>query len=219
MMFKILKIIFFKDVLIEIREKGNFYYILILSAVFSLVFTTYLDYKYILFSFYITLLITSMLVNQRISRQELGKNDELIVFSLPFDLSIFCIAKIIFNFFIFIFQALLLIFLYNLFSNSYYIEFNYNFILFTIIYILGLSIFFTCFSLMLERIKGEGQFMFITILPLVVPFLFLSFNTLNQLYYYEFSEFIKLFNLQLLIAFDILLFAVCPILFSYALRR
>ena len=218
-MFKILKIIFFKDVLIEIREKGNFYYILILSAVFSLVFTTYLDYKYILFSFYITLLITSMLVNQRISRQELGKNDELIVFSLPFDLSIFCIAKIIFNFFIFIFQALLLIFLYNLFSNSYYIEFNYNFILFTIIYILGLSIFFTCFSLMLERIKGEGQFMFITILPLVVPFLFLSFNTLNQLYYYEFSEFIKLFNLQLLIAFDILLFAVCPILFSYALRR
>ena len=219
MMFKILKIIFFKDVLIELRDKGNFYYILILSAVFSLVFTSYLDYKYILFSFYITLLITNMLVNQRISRQELGKNDELIVFSLPFDLSIFCIAKIIFNFFIFIFQALLLIFLYNLFSNSYYIEFNYNFILFTIIYILGLSIFFTCFSLMLERIKGEGQFMFITILPLVVPFLFLSFNTLNQLYYYEFSEFIKLFNLQLLIAFDILLFAVCPILFSYALRR
>ena len=219
MMFKILKIIFFKDVLIEIREKGNFYYILILSAVFSLVFTTYLDYKYILFSFYITLLITSMLVNQRISRQELGKNEELIVFSLPFDLSIFCIAKIIFNFIIFIFQALLLIFLYNLFSNSYYIEFNYNFILFTIIYILGLSIFFTCFSLMLERIKGEGQFMFITILPLVVPFLFLSFNTLNQLYYYEFSEFIKLFNLQLLIAFDILLFTLCPILFSYALRR
>tara|TARA_B100000945_G_scaffold42650_1_gene28901 strand:- start:826 stop:1482 length:657 start_codon:yes stop_codon:yes gene_type:complete len=218
-MFKILKIIFFKDVLIELRDKGNFYYILILSAVFSLVFTSYLDYKYILFSFYITLLITNMLVNQRISRQELGKNDELIVFSLPFDLSIFCIAKIIFNFIIFIFQAILLIFLYNLFSNSYYIEFNYNFILFTIIYILGLSIFFTCFSLMLERIKGEGQFMFITILPLVVPFLFLSFNTLNQLYYYEFSEFIKLFNLQLLIAFDILLFAVCPILFSYALRR
>jgi hypothetical protein len=160
-----------------------------------------------------------MLVNQRISRQELGKNDELIVFSLPFDLSIFCIAKIIFNFFIFIIQAILLIFLYNLFSNSYYIEFNYNFIFFTIIYILGLSIFFTCFSLMLERIKGEGQFMFITILPLVVPFLFLSFNTLNQLYYYQFNEFIKLFNFQLLIAFDILLFAVCPILFSYALRR
>ena len=218
-MFKILKIIFFKDVLIEMRDKGNFYYILILSAVFSLVFTSYLDEKYILFSFYITLLITSMLVNQRISRQELGKNDELIVFSLPFDLSIFCIAKIIFNFFIFIIQAILLIFLYNLFSNSYYIEFNNNFIFFTIIYILGLSIFFTCFSLMLERIKGEGQFMFITILPLVVPFLFLSFNTLNQLYYYEFSEFIKLFNLQLLIAFDILLFTVCPILFSYALRR
>ena len=179
-MFKILKIIFFKDVLIEMRDKGNFYYILILSAVFSLVFTSYLDEKYILFSFYITLLITSMLVNQRISRQELGKNDELIVFSLPFDLSIFCIAKIIFNFFIFIIQAILLIFLYNLFSNSYYIEFNNNFIFFTIIYILGLSIFFTCFSLMLERIKGEGQFMFITILPLVVPFLFLSFNTLNQ---------------------------------------
>ena len=218
-MFKILKIIFFKDVLIEMRDKGNFYYIIILSAVFSLVSTSYLDEKYILFSFYITLLITSMLVNQRISRQELGKNDELIVFSLPFDLSIFCIAKIIFNFFIFIIQAILLIFLYNLFSNSYYIEFNYNFIFFTIIYILGLSIFFTCFSLMLERIKGEGQFMFITILPLVVPFLFLSFNTLNQLYYYQFNEFIKLFNFQLLIAFDILLFAVCPILFSYALRR
>ena len=218
-MFKILKIIFFKDVLIEMRDKGNFYYIIILSAVFSLVFTSYLDEKYILFSFYITLLITSMLVNQRISRQELGKNDELIVYSLPFDLSIFCIAKIIFNFFIFVIQAILLIFLYNLFSNSYYIEFNYNFIFFTIIYILGLSIFFTCFSLMLERIKGEGQFMFITILPLVVPFLFLSFNTLNQLYYYQFNEFIKLFNFQLLIAFDILLFAVCPILFSYALRR
>ena len=218
-MFKILKIIFFKDVLIEMRDKGNFYYILILSAVFSVVFTSNLDEKYILFSFYITLLITSMLVNQRISRQELGKNDELIVFSLPFDLSIFCIAKIIFNFFIFIIQAILLIFLYNLFSNSYYIEFNNNFIFFTIIYILGLSIFFTCFSLMLERIKGEGQFMFITILPLVVPFLFLSFNTLNQLYYYQFNEFIKLFNFQLLIAFDILLFAVCPILFSYALRR
>ena len=218
-MFKILKIIFFKDVLIEMRDKGNFYYILILSAVFSLVFTSYLDEKYILFSFYITLLITSMLVNQRISRQELGKNDELIVFSLPFDLSIFCIAKIIFNFFIFIIQAILLIFLYNLFSNSYYIEFNNNFIFFTIIYILGLSIFFTCFSLMLERITGEGQFMFITILHLVVPFLLLYFNTLNQLYYYQFNEFIKLFNFQLLIAFDILLFTVCPILFSYALRR
>ena len=108
-MFKILKIIFFKDVLIEMRDKGNFYYIIILSAVFSLVFTSYLDEKYILFSFYITLLITSMLVNQRISRQELGKNDELIVFSLPFDLSIFCIAKIIFNFFIFIIQAILLL--------------------------------------------------------------------------------------------------------------
>jgi len=33
------------------------------------------------------------------------------------------------------------------------------------------------------------------------------------------GEYINSFNFQLLLAFDILLITVCPILFSYALRR
>jgi hypothetical protein len=75
------------------------------------------------------------------------------------------------------------------------------------------------FSLMLERIKAEGQFMLIMIYPLIVPFLILAKNSLIEINYMDFMEFINSFSLQVLIAFDILLLAICPILFSYSVRR
>tara|TARA_B100000131_G_scaffold117769_1_gene114677 strand:+ start:115517 stop:116173 length:657 start_codon:yes stop_codon:yes gene_type:complete len=218
-MFSLIKSIILKDLLIEYREKGNLYYVFILTCTFSLLFTNYLKENHILFSYYVTLLITNILLSQRISRLEIGRNDELIVFNLPVDLSAFCISKIIYSLILFLFQASILFIFYNLFSQTYIIEINFNFIAFTLLFLIGLSIFFTCFSLLLERIKGEGQFMFIAIFPLIIPFLFLCFNGLNDLYYLGTGEYINSFNFQLLLAFDILLITVCPILFSYALRR
>jgi ABC-type transport system involved in cytochrome c biogenesis permease component len=85
--------------------------------------------------------------------------------------------------------------------------------------LLGLSVILTMFSLMLERVKTEGQFMLIMVYPLIVPFLILSHNSLIEINHAHFSVFINSFSLQVLIAFDILLLAICPILFSYSVRR
>ena len=106
-----------------------------------------------------------------------------------------------------------------LLAGGLFFENTNNFIIFSIFFSLGLSTILTTFSLMLERIKSEGQFMMIMVYPLIIPFLVLSYNCLAQLNLLDFIPFVDTFSLQVLIAFDILLLAVCPILFSYSVRR
>ena len=218
-MFRIIIIFLSKDFSIEFNEKINFFYTLILLSTFSLIFTSFLESDYILFSYFMTLLITNMILSQRIARSESSNNQELVAYNLPIDLSVFCISKILFNIFIYLLQAILLVLFYNLFSQNYKIDISTSFILFTLVYVIGLACLLTTFSLMLERIKSEGQFMFISIYPLVLPFLFLSFNSLDNLFLGSYEDLINSFNFQVLLAFDILMFAICPILFSYAIRR
>ena len=94
-----------------------------------------------------------------------------------------------------------------------------NFISLCFLFTLGLSSILSTFSLMLERVRGEGQFMFILIYPLILPFLILGYSSIMLVNISDSLFFFKSFPLQALAAFDILLLTICPILFSYSIRR
>jgi len=208
-----------KDFLSEFRDKLNFVYYLILSPAISLIFYIFNDSQNPLYLYFLTILIINLITNQRISRQEISSQGELILINMPLDLSVFCLSKIIFTFILNFVISFITIAVFMLLAGGLFFENTNNFIVFSIFFSLGLSTILTAFSLMLERIKSEGQFMMIMIYPLIIPFLVLSYNCLAELNLLDFILFIDTFSLQVLIAFDILLLAVCPILFSYSVRR
>tara|TARA_Y100001960_G_scaffold287305_1_gene325307 strand:+ start:1847 stop:2512 length:666 start_codon:yes stop_codon:yes gene_type:complete len=215
----IVNLILWKDLVSEFREKLNIIYFLILAPAVSLMFFVFIGEQNPVHLFFLTILIINLITNQRISRQEVTSQGELILINIPFDLSVLCLSKILFtfllNFLILIVALVMFIFLLGDFFFSNVI----SFIIFSISFSLGLSIILTTFSLMLERIRSEGQFMLIMIYPLIIPFLVLSYNCLSEINILDLINFVNTFSLQVLIAFDILLLAVCPILFSYSLRR
>ena len=217
--FSIIYMILQKDFISESREKLNLMYFLILAPTISLILFIFNDSGNFIYLYFLTVLIDSLLTNQRISRQEIAPDGDLILINAPIDLSIFCLSKILFAFILNIFINVIVFLTFLLISNGLFFNNLKNFIILSIFFSLGLSIILTMFSLMLERIKGEGQFMFIMIYPLIVPLLILSQNSLVEINYIDFAEFINSFSLQVLIAFDILLLAICPILFSYSVRR
>ena len=208
-----------KDFLSEFRDKLNFVYYLILSPAISLIFYIFNDSQNPLYLYFLTILIINFITNQRISRQEISSQGELILINMPLDLSVFCLSKIIFTFLLNFVISFITIAVFMLLAGGLFFENTNNFIIFSIFFSLGLSTILTTFSLMLERIKSEGQFMMIMVYPLIIPFLVLSYNCLPQLNLLDFIPFVDTFSLQVLIAFDILLLAVCPILFSYSVRR
>ena len=208
-----------KDFLSEFRDKLNFVYYLILSPAISLIFYIFNDSQNPLYLYFLTILIINLITNQRISRQEISSQGELILINMPLDLSVFCLSKIIFTFLLNFVISFITIAVFMLLAGGLFFENTNNFIIFSIFFSLGLSTILTTFSLMLERIKSEGQFMMIMVYPLIIPFLVLSYNCLAELNLLDFILFIDTFSLQVLIAFDILLLAVCPILFSYSVRR
>ena len=208
-----------KDFLSEFRDKLNFVYYLILSPAISLIFYIFNDSQNPLYLYFLTILIINFITNQRISRQEISSQGELILINMPLDLSVFCLSKIIFTFLLNFVISFITIAVFMLLAGGLFFENTNNFIIFSIFFSLGLSTILTAFSLMLERIKSEGQFMMIMVYPLIIPFLVLSYNCLAQLNLLDFIPFVDTFSLQVLIAFDILLLAVCPILFSYSVRR
>ncbi len=208
-----------KDFLSEFRDKLNFVYYLILSPAISLIFYIFNDSQNPLYLYFLTILIINLITNQRISRQEISSQGELILINMPLDLSVFCLSKIIFTFILNFVISFITIAVFMLLAGGLFFENTNNFIIFSIFFSLGLSTILTAFSLMLERIKSEGQFMMIMVYPLIIPFLVLSYNCLAQLNLLDFIPFVDTFSLQVLIAFDILLLAVCPILFSYSVRR
>ena len=208
-----------KDFLSEFRDKLNFVYYLILSPAISLIFYIFNDSQNPLYLYFLTILIINFITNQRISRQEISSQGELILINMPLDLSVFCLSKIIFTFLLNFVISFITIAVFMLLAGGLFFENTNNFIIFSIFFSLGLSTILTTFSLMIERIKSEGQFMMIMVYPLIIPFLVLSYNCLAQLNLLDFIPFVDTFSLQVLIAFDILLLAVCPILFSYSVRR
>ena len=208
-----------KDFLSEFRDKLNFVYYLILSPAISLIFYIFNDSQNPLYLYFLTILIINFITNQRISRQEISSQGELILINMPLDLSVFCLSKIIFTFLLNFVISFITIAVFMLLAGGLFFENTNNFIIFSIFFSLGLSTILTTFSLMLERIKSEGQFMMIMVYPLIITFLVLSYNFLAQLNLLDFIPFVDTFSLQVLIAFDILLLAVCPILFSYSVRR
>ena len=208
-----------KDFLSEFRDKLNFVYYLILSPAISLIFYIFNDSQNPLYLYFLTILIINFITNQRISRQEISSQGELILINMPLDLSVFCLSKIIFTFLLNFVISFITIAVFMLLAGGLFFENTNNFIIFSIFFSLGLSTILTTFSLMLERIKSEGQFMMIMVYPLIIPILVLSYNCLAQLNLLDFIPFVDTFSLQVLIAFDILLLAVCPILFSYSVRR
>ena len=208
-----------KDFLSEFRDKLNFVYYLILSPAISLIFYIFNDSQNPLYLYFLTILIINLITNQRISRQEISSQGELILINMPLDLSVFCLSKIIFTFLLNFVISFITIAVFMLLAGGLFFKNTNNFIIFSIFFSLGLSTILTTFSLMLERIKSEGQFMMIMVYPLIIPFLVLSYNCLAQLNLLDFIPFVDTFSLQVLIAFDILLLAVCPILFSYSVRR
>ena len=217
--FSIIYMLLSKDFLSEFRDKLNFVYYLILSPAISLIFYIFNDSQNPLYLYFLTILIINFITNQRISRQEISSQGELILINMPLDLSVFCLSKIIFTFLLNFVISFITIAVFMLLAGGLFFENTNNFIIFSIFFSLGLSTILTTFSLMLERIKSEGQFMMIMVYPLIIPFLVLSYNCLAQLNLLDFIPFVDTFSLQVLIAFDILLLAVCPILFSYSVRR
>ena len=217
--FSIIYMILEKDFVSEFRDKLNLMYFLILAPTISLILFIFNNSDDFLYLYFLSVLIVSLLTNQRISRQEISPNGDLILINIPIDLSIFCLSKILFTFILNIFINLIVFSTFFLISNGLFFDDLKNFTILSIFFSLGLSTILTMFSLMLERIKAEGQFMLIMIYPLIVPFLILAKNSLIEINYMDFMEFINSFSLQVLIAFDILLLAICPILFSYSVRR
>lgn len=217
--FRLIKLILFKDFTTELRERLNIAYLLILSPTLSLIMLIFMGSNNILELFFLTTLIISLIINQRISRQEISVGGELILISAPIDLSILCFSKILFFVSINLISNILVFITFIMFSDNFINKVNINFAGLLFFFSIGLSCILSTFSLMLERIKGEGQFMFMLIYPLIVPFLILSYNSISLLSLLDMNNFYSSFSLQALIAFDILLLTICPILFSYSIRR
>lgn len=217
--FSILYMMLQKDFLSESRERLNLMYLLILAPTISLILLIFNNSDNVVHLYFLSILIIGLMTNQRISRQEISPSGDLILISAPIDMSIFCLSKILFAFILNIFMSLVVFATFLLISSGSFFNKLPNFVILAILFLLGLSVILTMFSLMLERIKTEGQFMLIMVYPLIIPFLILSHNSLIEINYVHFSAFISSFSLQVLIAFDILLLAICPILFSYSVRR
>jgi hypothetical protein len=216
---KIIILILEKDLKIELREKLNLTYVFILSITLSLIGYTFIGPNKLIELFFFISLIASLVANQRISRQEISLGGELILISVPFDLSIICFAKILFFIIISLLINFTVFITLSLVSNVSIFDYGVNFLTLCILFIVGVSSILSTFSLMLERIKGEGQFMFILIYPLILPFLILAYNSIILVHISDSAVFFQSFSLQALVAFDILLLTVCPILFSYSIRR
>ena len=77
-----------KDLRIEFREKLNLIYVIILAISLSLIGFTFIGSNNLIELFFYTSLISSLVANQRISRQEISLDGELILISAPIDLSI-----------------------------------------------------------------------------------------------------------------------------------
>mgnify|MGYP004402165753 FL=1 len=217
--FSILYMMLQKDFLSESRERLNLMYLLILAPTISLILLIFNNSDNVIHLYFLSILIIGLMTNQRISRQEISPSGDLILISAPIDMSIFCLSKILFAFILNIFMSLVVFATFLLISSGSFFNKLPNFVILAIFFLLGLSVILTMFSLMLERVKTEGQFMLIMVYPLIIPFLILSHNSLIEINYVHFSAFISSFSLQVLIAFDILLLAICPILFSYSVRR
>ena len=217
--FSILYMILRKDFLSESRERLNLMYLLILAPTISLILLIFNDSDNVIHLYFLSILIIGLMTNQRISRQEISPSGDLILINAPIDMSLFCLSKILFAFILNIFMSLVVFVTFLLISSGLFFNKLPNFAILTVFFLLGLSVILTMFSLMLERVKTEGQFMLIMVYPLIVPFLILSHNSLIEINHAHFSVFINSFSLQVLIAFDILLLAICPILFSYSVRR
>ena len=208
-----------KDFLSESRERLNLMYLLVLAPTISLILLIFNNSDNVIHLYFLSILIIGLMTNQRISRQEISPSGDLILISAPIDMSLFCLSKILFAFILNIFMSLVVFATFLLISSGSFFSKLPNFVILAIFFLLGLSVILTMFSLMLERVKTEGQFMLIMVYPLIIPFLILSHNSLIEINYVHFSAFISSFSLQVLIAFDILLLAICPILFSYSVRR
>ncbi len=217
--FSILYMILRKDFLSESRERLNLMYLLILAPTISLILLIFNDSDNVIHLYFLSILIIGLMTNQRISRQEISPSGDLILINAPIDMSLFCLSKILFAFILNIFMSLVVFVTFLLISSGLFFNKLPNFAILTVFFLLGLSVILTMFSLMLERVKTEGQFMLIMVYPLIVPFLILSHNSLIEINHAHFSVFINSFSLQVLIAFDILLLAICPILFSCSVRR
>ena len=217
--FSILYMMLQKDFLSESRERLNLMYLLVLAPTISLILLIFNNSDNVIHLYFLSILIIGLMTNQRISRQEISPSGDLILISAPIDMSLFCLSKILFAFIHNIFMSLVVFATFLLISSGSFFSKLPNFVILAIFFLLGLSVILTMFSLMLERVKTEGQFMLIMVYPLIIPFLILSHNSLIEINYVHFSAFISSFSLQVLIAFDILLLAICPILFSYSVRR
>ncbi len=217
--FSILYMMLQKDFLSESRERLNLMYLLVLAPTISLILLIFNNSDNVIHLYFLSILIIGLMTNQRISRQEISPSGDLILISAPIDMSLFCLSKILFAFILNIFMSLVVFATFLLISSGSFFSKLPNFVILAIFFLLGLSVILTMFSLMLERVKTEGQFMLIMVYPLIIPFLILSHNSLIEINYVHFSAFISSFSLQVLIAFDILLLAICPILFSYSVRR
>ncbi|MBT4434899.1 hypothetical protein HOD02_01155 [bacterium] len=217
--FSLVLLILKKDFVIETREKLNLSYLIILCPTITLIISIFVQSQAIFMEYFLSILIITLLVNQRISRQEISTGGELILIGAPFDLSILCFSKIIF-FVILSFIIHLIVFL--VFSLILSMNLNSDLIIFisiSCLFSIGLSAILTTFSLMLERVKGEGQFMLILVYPLIIPFLVLAHSSILSIQTMTSMEVFESFSFQALLAFDILLLTVCPILFSYSIRR
>ena len=217
--FSKVNLIFSKDLKTEIREKLNTIYLFILCPTLSLIMFIFIGEGNIIELFFLTCLIIALVANQRISRQEISVGGELILISIPIDLSILCFSKILFFIFINIFINLIVFLTLFMLSDNFIPLSSIGFFSLCILFSIGLSSILCTFSLMLERIRGEGQFMFMLIYPLIIPFLVLTYNSIIMLSSTNSAEFFSSFVLQALVAFDILLIVICPILFSYSIRR
>ena len=217
--FQIVLLILKKDIRVEMRERLNLVYLFILSLTLSLIGFIFIGSDNMTELFFFSVLIISLITNQRISRQEVSLSGELILINAPCDLSILCFSKILYFILVNTFVCVTVVSTLSIVSGMIIFENTTNFVLLCFLFSIGISSILTTFSMMLERIKGEGQFMFILIYPLILPFLILTYNSISMIDVSIGNDFLNSFSLQALIAFDILLLTICPILFSYSIRR
>ena len=217
--FQIVLLILKKDIRVEMRERLNLVYLFILSLTLSLIGFIFIGSDNMTELFFFSVLIISLITNQRISRQEVSLGGELILINAPCYLSILCFSKISYFILVNTFVCVTVVSTLSIVSGMIIFENTTNFVLLCFLFSIGISSILTTFSMMLERIKGEGQFMFILIYPLILPFLILTYNSISMIDVSIGNDFLTSFSLQALIAFDILLLTICPILFSYSIRR
>ena len=125
-----------KDFLSEFRDKLNFVYYLILSPAISLIFYIFNDSQNPLYLYFLTILIINFITNQRISRQEISSQGELILINMPLDLSVFCLSKIIFTFLLNFVISFITIAVFMLLAGGLFFENTNNFIIFSRYFIL-----------------------------------------------------------------------------------